>query len=73
MICRIHSAQLVPDEELDDEGLHSLLCVVEIDGEVYRNFILVFDDLSAAYKIQTHCQSTVEPYEIDLEETEFDI
>jgi len=73
MICRIHSAQLVPDEELDDEGLHSLLCVAEIDGEVYRNFILVFDDLSEAYKIQTHCQSTVEPYEIDLEETEFDI
>lgn len=70
MICKIHSATLVPDEELEEEGYHSLLCVAEIDGQVYRNFILVFDDLTVPYAIQKHCQSSVEPYEIELNDTE---
>lgn len=62
----IHKAEIIDDPDTDEDDYHILLCLVEIAGQLYENFIVPVADFDVAYAVQTHCNTTVDPYVIEF-------
>lgn len=70
-VWKIHKAEIHPVPDAYGEIIgHTLLGVVELGGKVYRDICIPVFDLDEAYEIKKWCDTKVEPYELEIYETE---
>lgn len=64
---KIHKAEIIPNEDIEDMGYVTLLVLAEFEGQMYPDLTLVVGSFDAAYEIEKHCRTNVEPYMVEME------